>query len=73
MYLKHYCKVNETSNTEETEAFCLQFDKFCDICNTRTIKEGERKRKPNLKPFYVKEDQRLKVRNYKQCNLKFYM
>ena len=56
-------KLNETSNTEETETFCLNFDKFFDICNTRTIEEGERKRKPNLKPFYVKEDQRLKVCN----------
>ena len=43
--------------------FCLYFDKFFDICNTRTIDEGERKKKPNLKPFYEKEDQRLKVRN----------
>ena len=54
--------LNLISNTEETETFCLNFDKFFDICNIRSIEEGERKRKPNLKPFYVKEDQRLKVK-----------
>ena len=53
--------MNQITDTEETETFCLNFDKFFDICNTRTIEKGERKRKPNLKPFYVKEDQRLKV------------
>ena len=51
--------INQITDTEETETFCLNFDKFFDICNTRTIEEGERKRKPILKPFYVKEDQRL--------------
>ena len=55
--------LNKMENTEETEAFCSNFDKFFDICNTRSIEEGEKKRKPNLKPFYVKEDQRLEVTN----------
>lgn len=55
-------KLNEISNTEETETFCLNFDKFLtSVTPCRTIEEGERKRKPNLKPFYAKEDQRLKV------------
>ena len=55
--------LNKMDNTEETETFCSNFDKFFDICNTRSIEEGEKKRKPNLKPFYVKEDQRLEVKN----------
>lgn len=55
--------LGKMTNTEETEIFCLTFDKLFDIFNTRTIEEGERKRKPNLKPFYKKEDQRLKVTN----------
>ena len=50
-------------NTEEIEAFCSNFDKFFDICYTRSIEEGEKKRKPNSKPFDVKEDQRLEVTN----------
>ena len=66
MHLIHYRQsLGKMTNTEETETFCLNFD----ICNTRTIEEGEIKRKPNLKSFYVKEDQRLKGR---ECNLKFY-
>ena len=37
------------------------FDKFFDIFNTRAINEHTIKKKPNLKPFYEKDDKRLKV------------
>ena len=37
------------------------FDKFFDIFTTRTINEHTIKKKPNLKPFYEKDDKRLKV------------
>ena len=52
------------ANTTETEKFCRIFDKFFDIFNTRAIEEADRKRKPDLKPFYSSRDERLEV-----CNL----
>lgn len=49
------------ANTTETEKFCRMFDKFFDIFNTRAIEEADRKRKPDLKPFYSSTDERLEV------------
>ena len=48
-------------NTEETEKFCQIFDKFFDMFNARNVREGEITFKSYLKPFYTKEDVRLKV------------
>ena len=50
-----------STDTSETEQFCTIFDKFFDIFNTRSIDEGQRKRKPDLNPFYRTDDPRLKV------------
>ena len=50
-----------STDTSETEKFCTIFDKFFDIMNTRSIDEGQRKRKPDLNPFYSTDDPRLKV------------
>ena len=50
-----------THDTTETEKFCRMFDKFFDIFNTRSVDEHKIKRKPNLRPFYNKDDERLKV------------
>ena len=49
------------ANTTETEKFCKMFDRFFDIFNTRAIGEADRKRKPDLKPFYTSTDERLEV------------
>ena len=45
--------------TLETEHFCWIFDKFFDLFNTRSLTECERKRKPDLSPYYDDEDSRL--------------
>lgn len=37
--------------TRETERFVRIFDKFFDLMNVRSLKEGIYKRKPNLKPY----------------------
>ena len=37
------------------------FDKLFDIFNTCATNEHTIKKKPNLKPFYEKDDKRLKV------------
>ena len=37
--------------TRETERFVRTFDKFFDLMNVRSLKEGVYKRKPNLKPY----------------------
>jgi len=50
------------SDTRETERFCRVFDQFFDIFNTRSLKEADRKAKPNLKPIELNDD-RFKV-NY---------
>ena len=53
-------KISQTDTTA-TEKFCRMFDKFFDIFNTRAIEEADRKRKPDLKPFYSSRDERLEV------------
>ena len=50
-----------TQDFMETENFCRIFDKFFDLFNTRSVTEGQRKIKPNLNPYYDKEDPRLDV------------
>ena len=37
--------------TRETERFVRTFDKFFDLMNLRSLKEGVYKCKPNLKPY----------------------
>ena len=48
-------------DTMETERFCRIFDKFFDIFNIRNSEEADRKKKPDLKPFYSSTDERLQV------------
>ena len=38
-------------HTKETERFIRIFDKFFDLMNVRSMKEGIYKRKPNLSPY----------------------
>jgi len=38
-------------DTKETERFVRTFDKFFDLMNVRSLKEGVHKRKPNLLPY----------------------
>lgn len=47
--------------TEQMQKFVTNFDKFFDCMNVRSLDEGSRKRKPNLKPYYSPDDERLKV------------
>ena len=48
-------------DTEETEQFCLMFDNFFDMLNTRAIDEGMRRKKPDLKPYEKVDDERFQV------------
>ena len=48
-------------DTEETERFCLMFDRFFDMLNTRAIDEGTRRRKPDLKAYEQVDDERFQV------------
>ena len=48
-------------NSTETERFCRMFDDFFDMFNTRSVNEAKRKRKPNLSPYYNRDDPRLDV------------
>ena len=48
-------------DTEETERFCLMFDRFFDMLNTRAIDEGMRRKKPDLKPYEKVDDERFQV------------
>ena len=50
-----------TIDTTETEKFCQMFDQFFDMLNTRSLDEHTIKKKPNLRPFYDSNDERLKV------------
>ena len=51
--------------TKETQRFVRIFDKFFDCLNGRNLDEHQKRRKPNLKPYRSKDDERLKVsRNY---------
>jgi len=47
--------------TEETERFCLMFDRFFDMLNTRAIDEGLRRKKPDLKAYECLDDERFEV------------
>ena len=44
---------------KETAKLILMIDKFFDCCNTRSLTEGERKRKPFLKPYTSIDDERF--------------
>ena len=48
-------------DTEETERFCLMFDRFFDMLNTRAIDEGMRKKKPDLKSYKKVDDERFQA------------
>ena len=48
-------------DTSETESFVRLMDTFFDCMNVRSTVEGTRKLKPNLKPYYSQDDDRLKV------------
>ena len=47
--------------TEETERFCIMFDRYFDMMNTRAIDEGLRRRKPDLKAYEDKDDSRFEA------------
>ncbi len=49
------------ADTSETEKFCLMFDRFFDMMNTRSVQEARRERMPDLLPYYSPSDKRLKV------------
>lgn len=44
---------------QETAKFVLMMDKFFDCMNTRAKNEGMRKKKPNLEPYFDKNDERF--------------
>lgn len=48
-------------DTEETERFCITFDRYFDMMNTRAIDEGLRRRKPDLKAYEDVDDSRFQV------------
>ena len=45
--------------SSETAKFILIIDKFFDCCNTRSLEEGARKRKPYLAPYVSENDERF--------------
>ena len=47
--------------TEQLQKFMANFDRFFDGMNVRNMDEWSHKRKPNLKPYYSPDDERLKV------------
>lgn len=47
--------------TEETEQFCYIFDRYFDMMNTRSLDEGLRRRKPDLKAYEDVKDARFHV------------
>ena len=49
------------ADTTETENFVRIFDKFFYCLNGRNMQEHFKRRKPNLRPYYSSEDDRLKV------------
>ena len=49
------------SETTETQQFVDHFDTFFDCLNVRSLREHQTKRKPNLKPYRSKDDERLTV------------
>ena len=56
-------------DTEETERFCMMFDRFFDMLNTRAIDEGIRRKKVDLKPYEKVDDERFQV-NVSICMFK---
>ena len=51
-------------DTVETEKFVRIMDQFFDCLNVRSISEGVRQLKPNLRPYRNSDDERLMVRKY---------
>lgn len=47
--------------TTETQRFCSMFDRFFDCLNGRNLSEHIKRRKPDLKPYYRSDDERLDV------------
>ena len=47
--------------TKETAKFCQTFNKFFDCLNVRSLKECIHKRKPDMRPYNKKDDNRLVV------------
>lgn len=54
-------KYDNKPETRETERFVRTFDKFFDLLNVRSLKEGTLKRKPDLLPYRKNTDHRLGV------------
>lgn len=54
-------KYEGKTDTRETERFIRTFDKFFDLMNVRSLKEGHYKRKENLLPYLTQSDDRLLV------------
>ena len=66
----------KNSDTSETERFVRTFDKFFDLMNVRSLKEGEHKRKPNLNPYRKDRlsEEHLQVRyTYSKWHVGMYM
>ena len=53
--------IMNAEDTSETEKFIRLMDTFFDCLNVRSLNEGDRKRKPNLKPYREASDERFKV------------
>ena len=47
--------------TRETQRFVRMFDKSFDCLNGRNVDEHRKQRKPDLKPYYSEDDERLSV------------
>ena len=47
--------------TTETQRFCSMLDRFFDCLNGRNLSEHIKRRKPDLKPYYRSDDERLDV------------
>lgn len=58
---------------EETSRFALIFDKWFDLLNVRSFKEGVQSRKPFLYPYRNGQDKRLEVRPGPVALLSFYL
>ena len=54
-------KMLHNEEFQETANFCHMFDRFFDCLNTRRLKEGREKRKPDLDPYRSATDSRLHV------------
>lgn len=59
----------EPPASSETSKFLLMIDKCFDCCNTRSLEEGEQKRKPYLAPYVSENDERFVF--LKDCFLKY--